>query len=313
MMKRRALLTMSFGFAAVLSFTGLLSSLPLTAQAQPAFTTTDLGGNLTLISGQGNNVVIAEGPESVVVVNGGSQGAATELLAQINQLTADKPVSALFNTNWRPENIGLNYLLGPTGSTIIAHENTRLWLGTEFYSEWEARHYTPIPEDARPNETFYKTGSLSLGDEVIEYGFISQMNTDGDMYVHFTKADVLVVGDMLGAGSYPLLDFVTGGWVVGAQRTTAGLLARASDTTKVIASHGSIGSKADLQAQAAMLDHAYEKVSEAFKTGRSLQQFQEAAPMAEYDAVWGDPELFLTLLYKSTWYRVPGRAVPGII
>lgn len=313
MMKRRALLTTSFGLAATLSFAGALVGVPQAGQAQSAFSSTDLGGNLTLISGQGNNVVIAEGPDSVVVVNGGAQDDAQALLAEIKRLTADKPISALFNTNWRPENLGLNYLLGPADTTIIAHENTRLWLGTEFYSEWEDTHYTPIAEEARPNETFYKTGSLNLGDEVIEYGFISQMNTDGDMYVHFTQADVLVVGDMLGTGAYPLLDFVTGGWIVGAQRTTAGLLARATDATKVIASRGGIQGKAELQAQATMLDHAYAKVSEAFKTGRSLGQFKEAEPMAEYNAVWGDPDLFLTLLYKSTWYRVPGRAVPGII
>jgi glyoxylase-like metal-dependent hydrolase (beta-lactamase superfamily II) len=304
MMKRRTLLA--------LLATGALLCLPPPGFAQ-TFSSTDLGGNLTLISGPGNNVVIAEGPESVVVVNGGAQANAEALLAEIRRLTGNKPVSALFNTNWRPENIGLNYLLGPLGTAIIAHENTRLWLSTDFYSEWEDTHYMPIPVAAQPTETFYKTGTLNVGSEVIEYGFISQMNTDGDMYVHFTQADVLVVGDMLGTGAYPLFDFVTGGWVVGAQRTTAGLLERAGDATIVVASSGGVQDKAALQAQAAMLDHAYNLVSEAFKTGRSLSQFKEAEPMAEYNAAWGDPDLFLTLLYKSTWYRVPGRAVPGII
>jgi glyoxylase-like metal-dependent hydrolase (beta-lactamase superfamily II) len=291
----------------------LAVNLPLPGLAQTTFSTTDLGGGLRLISGAGSNVVVAEGPESVIVVNGGHQEHAQALLAEIKRLTSDKPISALFNTNWRPENTGLNYVLGPRGTTIIAHENTRLWQSAEFYSEWEDKQYTPIEKAAQANNTFYKTGVTGLGEERIEYGFISQMNTDGDAYVHFMKADVLVVGDMLGVGAYPLLDFVTGGWIVGAQKTTAGLLARTSATTKVIASAGGVQGKEQLQAQAAMLDHAYAKVSEAFKTGRSLSQFQEADPMAEFNAAWGDPALFLTLLYKSTWYRVPGRAVPGII
>jgi hypothetical protein len=68
-----------------------------------------------------------------------------------------------------------------------------------------------------------------------------------------------------------------------------------------------------LQAQVAMLDAAYAKVAEAFKTGRSLEQFQESDPMSEFNTRWGNPELFLSLLYHGTWYHVPGRAIPGII
>jgi glyoxylase-like metal-dependent hydrolase (beta-lactamase superfamily II) len=291
----------------------VILGLPGISLAQSGFSSTDLGGNLTLISGAGSNVVIAEGPDSVVVVNGGSQENAEALLAEINRLTGNKPISALFNTNWRPENCGLNYLLGPQGVPIIAHENTRLWQGADFYVEWQDRMYEPMPADTRANQTIYKNGTLDLGTEVIEYGFVSQANTDGDIYVYFTDANVLVVGDMVGGEGYPMLDYVTGGWIGGAQKTTAGLIARANDTTKVIASQGTVLGLAHLQAQAEMLDVAYKNVADAFRGGRSLAEFQAADPMKDFNARWGDPELFLALLYRGTWYHVPGRAVPNII
>lgn len=282
-------------------------------QAQAGFTTTELVNGLRLIQGAGSNVVVAEGPDSVVIVNGGSQDKAEALLAEIKRLTNNKPVSALFNTNWRPEHAGLNYLLGPAGTPIIAHENSRLWQGADVFVEWQDRQYQPMPLPAQANKTFYKTDTLQLGTETIEYGFISQANTDGDIYVHFRNADVLVVGDMLGTDSYLLLDYVTGGWINGAQKTTAALIERAGTTTKVIAATGGVLGKAALEAQAAMLTVAYDAVAKAFQTGRSLAEFRQTDPMKDFRVSYGEPDLFLALLYKGTWYHVPGRAVRNIV
>lgn len=295
------------------ALTPLLAGLGDFVQAQTAFTTTSLGNGVHLIQGAGSNVVVAEGPQAVVIVNGGSEDKAEALLAEIKRLTNNKPVAALINTNWRPEHAGLNYLLGPAGTAIIAHENSRLWQNADFYVDWQDKQYQPMPKQAQANKTFYKTDSMQLGDETIEYGFISQANTDGDIYVRFTKADVLVVGDMLGADSYLLLDYVTGGWINGAQKTTAGLLELASDNTKVIASTGGVLGKAQLQEQADMLTVAYDAVAKAFQTGRSVKELQDSDPMKDYRARLGEPDLFLVLLYKGTWYHVPGRAVRNII
>jgi cyclase len=291
----------------------LAAALPLNLSAQGGLSSTELAPGLTLIQGAGSNVVVAEGRSGVVVVNGGSQTNAEALLAEIKRLSGGKPVQALFNTSWRPEFCGLNYLLGPAGVPIIAHENTRLWQSNSFRVDWQDTDYSPMPEAARANQSFYKNGSLQLDDEVIEYGFISQANTDGDIYVHFTKADVLVVGAMLGHDSYILLDYVTGGWISGAQKATAGLLERAGDGTKVIAATGGVLGRSQLQEQADMLAHAYDRVSWAFQNGKSVQELIDSRPMQDFEARWGDPTLFLTLLYKSTWYHVPGRAVRNII
>lgn len=295
------------------SLSPILAALPLVGRAQMQLTSTPLTASITLISGAGANVVVAVGTDSVVVVNGGSRAAAPAVLAEINRISGNKSISTLFNTNWRPEFSGLNYLLGPQGTTILAHENTRLWQNAEFYVDWQDHQYEPMPKSAQANATFFKTGSLMLDQELIEYGFISQANTDGDIYVHFTNADVLVTGDMLGSDSYVLLDYVTGGWIAGAQKTTAGLIARANANTKVVAAHGAVLGLSHLQEQADMLDHAYEQVSWAFQNGKSIEELLAADPMQDYRARWGDPELFLTLLYKSTWYHVPGRAVRNII
>jgi cyclase len=296
-----------------LGLSPLLVGLGRVSAQAGGFTSTDLGNGLKLIQGAGSNVVVAEGPDAVVIVNGGAEAKADALLAEIKKLTNNKPISALFNTNWRPEHSGLNHLLGPAGTPIIAHENSRLWQSADFFADWQNKQYQPMPKTAQANKTFYQTGSMLLGAETISYGFISQANTDGDIYVHFTKADVLVVGDMLGADSYLLLDYVTGGWISGAQKTTAKLLELAGDKTKVIASAGAVLDKNALQEQAAMLDVAYEAVAKAYQTGRSQAEFIAADPMKDFRNRWGDPALFLALLYRGTWYHVPGRAVRNVV
>ena len=40
------------------------------------------------------------------------------------------------------------------GARIVAHENTKLWLGADFEVEWEGRKYEPRPKHAWPNDTF---------------------------------------------------------------------------------------------------------------------------------------------------------------
>jgi glyoxylase-like metal-dependent hydrolase (beta-lactamase superfamily II) len=283
------------------------------ALAQGALTSTALTDKLTLIQGAGANVVVAVGPEALVVVDGGLALHAEALLAEIDRIGGGKPVAALFNTNWRPDKSGLNQALGARGVPIIAHENTRLWQNADFYSDWQGQQHAPQPKAEQASQTFYDKGALSLGDERIEYGWLGQASSDGDIYVRFTQADVLIAGDALSVGAYPLLDYVTGGWIGGAQKATSALLGMSGPLTLVIASRGAALDKAQLEKQAAMLDHAYAQVANAFKTGRSLSQFREAAPMQDFNAEWGDAELFLTQLYKGTWYHIPGRAVPGII
>ena len=301
-------------FLALGGLAAAFPALPLRGlRAQGPLAETRLAENIHMLSGAGCNVVVAVGPDSAVVIDGGLREHAGDLLGEINRLAGGKPISTLFNTNWRPEHAGLNYLLAPSDTTVVAHENTRLWQGADFYVEWEDVHYRAMPREARAEQGFYQKGTLVLGGETIEYGYLAQAHTDGDIYVRFPRSDVLVVSDVLGVGAYPTMDYRTGGWIGGMQDATAALLELAGENTSVVAARGPVQSRADLQAQAEMLDKAYEAVADAFRNGRSLEDFKALEPAADWGERWGDPDLFLTQLYRGTWYHIPGRAVPGII
>jgi glyoxylase-like metal-dependent hydrolase (beta-lactamase superfamily II) len=122
-------------------------------------------------------------------------------------------VQTLFNTHWHPEQTGLNEAIGKAGKTIIAHENTRLWLSTDITWSWNGQRFKRLPKIAQPNKTFYTTGQLSPD---IRYGYIPDAaHTDGDMYVYFPKQNVLAVGDVVSNQGWPVVDWQTGGWIGG--------------------------------------------------------------------------------------------------
>lgn len=304
-MRRRALVkTIGLG--------GLTLSLPLAGWSQEAFARTPLGDGVTLISGAGCNVVVAVGPETATVVDGGLRDHAPALLAQVRAVTGGKPITTLFNTNWRPEHTGLNHLLGEREADIIAQENTRLWQGATFFVDWEDKHYKPMPEAARATRSFfYGRQHFKLGDETVEYGYLPQAHTDGDIYIYFHEANVLVVSDLMAQMRYPLMDYETGGWIGGMQRAAGELLELTDDATRIVASEGGVMTRADLEAHARMYDAAREKVAEGYRSGLSLKEFRALRPMDEFNARWGDPELFVTQLYRGAWGHV--RELGGII
>ena len=121
----------------------------------------------------------------------------------------------LFNTDWHPEHTGSNETLGKGGAKIIAHENTKQYLGAEIYVDWQKRTYKPLPPQALPNQTFYTSGKMTVGAERIEYGHLGQAHTDAAIYVFFPGSNVLVAGDALSVGKYPIADYTTGGWLGG--------------------------------------------------------------------------------------------------
>ena len=103
--------------------------------------------------------------------------------------------------------------MGTAGATIIAQENTRLWLQQNITWPWNGQKFKKLPKIAQPNKTFYDKGALDSG---IRYGYISDAaHTDGDLYVYFPQQNVLAVGDAAYGQGWPVVDWWTGGWIGG--------------------------------------------------------------------------------------------------
>jgi glyoxylase-like metal-dependent hydrolase (beta-lactamase superfamily II) len=260
-------------------------------------TVTELGARLWMVSGLGGNVVVFDSPEGVLLVDGGADGQAARLMKTVRSLTGGRQVHTLFNTHWHHEQTGANPVLGPAGTRIIAHENTRLWLATDVDSKWAQRTYPRLPREARPSQTFYTRGSLAFGGETIDYGHLPNAHTDGDLYAHFRGADVLVAGDAVRLVSYPAIDYSTNGWITGMVNGLQALSGIGSDTTRVVPGYGPAIARGQLKEQSEMLVTVRQRLAKMIAQGRSLAEAAQARPTQEFDARWGDPSRFLA----SAW------------
>ncbi len=174
----------------------------------------------------------------------------------------------------------------------------------EIESTWEHRVYPQRPKTAQPTETFVvanSTGTMKLGATQVDYGHCWQAHTDGDMYVHLPAHNVLVVGDLLAVGRYPVLDYVTGGWIGGMLNANRRLLALANDQTRIVPGTGPVQSKAALQAQHDMLAALREKLAQMIKKGMNSGDMLAARATREFDAQWGNPEQFVFNAYRGLW------------
>jgi glyoxylase-like metal-dependent hydrolase (beta-lactamase superfamily II) len=192
-------------------------------------------------------------------------------------------------------------------TTIVAHELTRLWMSTEYYVDWEDRTYAPRVAAALPTRTFYASDpqpiTLAFGDETIEYGHLREAHTDGDIYVYFRNRNVIVTGGVVTAGTYPVIDYATGGWIGGLVDATTKLLAITNADTLVVPKQGAAQPRSHLRAQLEMLTVVRGRIENLMRKGKSIQDMLAADVTAEFDAAWGtNRERFVANIYNGLWW-----------
>ena len=184
-------------------------------------------------------------------------------------------------------------------------------MGAEIISMWQKRTYPPRPKEARPTETFYTTGKMMFGSEEVRYGYLGQAHTDGDIYVFFPGPNILMTGDVVSVGSYPVMDYTTGGWIGGLSDALKTLVGLTDAQTRIIPGNGPVQNQAALQAQAEMCATMRTRFVEMMRKGMSAKDMLAAAPTKEFDATWGDPHLFIGNAYPGLWHHV--REIGGIV
>jgi cyclase len=298
----RTAITGSAGAAlscAALSFAATAPTLP--REKRTPLGASRLGDNLVLISGAGANVVAAGGSDGALLIDGGREERSGELLKLVTRETSSHRVHTLINTHWHPEQTGSNVRLGKSGTKIIAHENTKLWLGRRIVVAWRDGSYGPLPPNARPSVTTYTSATVPLGDEQVDYGYLPQAHTDGDLYVFFRKANVLVAGGAVSADGWPIVDYQTGGWIGGLVAGLDKLIKLSDDKTRIVPANGPVLTRADLQAQRAMYFTIYDRLVKSLVKGLGPEEAAAAGPTKEFNAQWGDPRPFVLMAFKSLW------------
>jgi len=302
MINRRTLLRWSAGTGSALV---LAPKWHKQAQAQTATISTQaLNGNTAVFSGSGCNVLVRKaGKGDLLVVDGGLAEHAGELRRSMESAFAGNRITTLVNTHWHREQTGLNEVLGNRELRIFSHEITRQWLSTTIRRPWENSVFAPLPATALPNETFHHYGDFRHANELqVEYGYLRQAHTDGDMYVFLPEDNVLHAGGVVQSDGWPLMDWWTGGWIGGLVDGLETLLSIANDSTVIVPASGPLLSKAELQEMRDMYADLFGKVRGLFMSAANVPETLAAKPAAAYEAKYGPADQFIEL---SHWSLIP--------
>ncbi len=269
--------------------------------AQPAGITR-LTDRLSLLAA-GTNVLAYASAEGLVLVDSGAPAQADAVMAAVRGLmpASSAPRVTLFNTHWHLEHTGGNEAVRQAGATIIAHENTRLWMATPVWSPAEDRYRQPRPAAARPDKTFYDRGSMTTAGERIEYGYLIAAHTGGDIYVRFRDANVLAVGDVASPTHDPELDWFTGAWIGGRVDAMARLLTMCDDRTRIVPGYGPVMTKAQLAAEHDVMKTIYDRVFDLVRKGDEATDMLKAGVLNGLPRTWKDPQRFLYDVQKGLW------------
>ena len=129
---------------------------------------------------------------AVVAVDSQYLNSAALFLAGLKERAGGRGVDILLNTHHHADHTGGNAAFKPVTRSIVAHARVPA------LQKEAAATATPPVEQAYADATFEGVWNKGgLGDEVVHASYFAPAHTGGDIVVHFEKANVVHVGDLV--------------------------------------------------------------------------------------------------------------------
>ncbi|QEH32252.1 Beta-lactamase precursor [Aquisphaera giovannonii] len=299
-MNRRRFVSASIGAAGALAIAGRVrgdgppddsdptSLIPtmMAATAKMPIESRPLADGLHLVYGPGGNIAVLDGPDGLTIVDAGLPNRAADTFEVVKR-AGGKPVVRLINTHWHFDHAGGNEAFGRAGAAILATPATRRRLSTEQYTEIFKMKSPASPPAALPVVTLDEA-EVHVGPETLRIKSVPPAHTDGDLFVHFTKHDVIHTGDLFSNGFYPNIDASSLGWIGGMVAAADVLLKLAGPSTRIIPGHGPVATRDDLARYRTMLATVHDRLAKLHDAGKTLREAIDARPTADLDAEWAD-------------------------
>jgi glyoxylase-like metal-dependent hydrolase (beta-lactamase superfamily II) len=287
-----------------------------------ALDTVQIRENVWVIFGAGANVTVHLGEDGVILVDSGSEAMADKTIAAVKAITK-APIRMIINTSADPDHVGGNDKVGKDGvpvnpdnftdeerATVLSHENVM-----QRMSAPKGRNEKPYPTAMWPTETFTsKFRSFYVNDEAVQV--IRQLGavSDGDVIVHFRRADVIVTGDIVDLRRFPMIDPARGGSVQGELEALNRLLdltvppmplVLKAGRTLVVPGHGRISDYGELVDYRDMVTTIRDIIQDMIGKGMTLEQVKAANPTAGYRKRYGSDtgqwttDMFVEAIYNG--------------
>jgi cyclase len=252
----------------LLSKTGLAALLE-----DPKYKVKMLTDKIGVFTESGGTILFAITKEGVVVVDTQFPDNAKHCIDEI-KLKTDKKFTLLINTHHHSDHTAGNIAFKGMIDVIVAHENSlKNQQDNAIKSKKEAAQLYP-------NITYDKVWSKKVGKERVTLHYLGKGHTNGDSFVHFEKANIVHLGDLVFNRRYPYIDKNNGANIAEWIKTLTTATEKFNEKTTYVCGHAGDGfdiviTKADILLFREYLSNLLKLATEKIATGITKEDFMK--------------------------------------
>src|SRR5712691_7480280 len=235
------------------------------------------------------NILVSAGSDGLFLVDTMYAPMHDKIMAALAKIGPQR-VRYIVNTHLHGDHTAGNEAMARLGAIIISHENMRKRMAAQ--------------QNNAPVVTYTDSMTLHFNGEEIYIYHPEPAHTDGDSIIYFRHANVMHVGDVPSSLRYPNIGVNDGGSVDGMIAAARQVMKIANPDTKIIPGHlGPVVGFKEIQQQLEMFAAVRDRVSNAIRAGKTVEQVVASKPTADFDQgrLGGaiTPDRFVTLVYTD--------------
>lgn len=238
---------------------------------QPAWKIKMLTDDIGIFTERGGTILFYMGNDGIAVVDSQFPDQSNHLIEELKKKT-EKPFKLLINTHHHGDHTAGNISFKGLVEHVLAHENSK--------ANQQKVAIANKTEDKQlyPDQTFGSVWSQKFGKEKITLHYFGAAHTNGDALVHFEKANIVHLGDLLFNRRHPFVDRSAGAnmknWMTVLETATK----KFSKKTKFVYGHSGegydvTGTIDDLQAFRDYLGNVLEFTQKQINAGKTKEEF----------------------------------------
>ncbi len=223
---------------------------------------------------KGGTILFQLNKAGIIVVDSQFPDTAPHLIEEIKKRSSH-PFRLLINTHHHGDHSAGNIVFKDLVKNVLAHANSKLNQAKSAAANGN-EHL-----QLYPNQVYTDVWCEKIGKEKICLNYFGPAHTNGDSIVHFKKAKVAHLGDLVFNRKHPYIDKMAGAnignWIVVLERITK----EYSDNTKFVCGHAGEGyetviTKKDILAFKDYLENVLKFTNEEIKAGKTRDEILAA-------------------------------------
>jgi glyoxylase-like metal-dependent hydrolase (beta-lactamase superfamily II) len=288
---------------------GQAPTAPAQAPAAPPVTPvfTDVRRNVGIFTARGGTIGWLINKDAVIAVDTQYPDTAKLCVEGLKQKAGGRGFDLVFDTHHHADHTGGNGVFKADAKKIVAHVKV-----PELMKMVAATAPPTAAPPVLPDATFDKTWREKAGDETVSASYDGPGHTSGDAIIHFEKADVVHMGDLLFHEIHPRVDRPAGAsiqnWIVILEKTSK----QFPGSTIFIAGHAKNGASPAVDRQALLhfrdyLTAALTLTKQAIARGQSRDALAATPSLAGFDGYQSGGPLTLKGVLENAYDELTAK------